>query len=160
MKNFFEIFELPQVFAIDQNALEKKYLAFQSQFHPDKSGSQDISFSIKINEGYKILSDDFLRSCYLLQLKGFDIQNDEKAVKVDLATLKEVLILQEKIAESSSQQEISSLKKNITEQISELISLFVERLQANEIEAAAQILVKAKYFKKSLFDLKAKKQNP
>ncbi len=46
MKNFFEIFAIPQSFAIDYDNLEKKYLEFQNRFHPDKSSIQDLEDNI------------------------------------------------------------------------------------------------------------------
>ncbi len=154
MKNFFSLFSLPQIFEIDLAQLEKKYLQFQHQFHPDKSSSDDISQSIEINQAYKILSDDFLRACYILQLQGCDILNDEKALKVEMATLEEAIELQEKISEISK-DEIENLRKELNSKIK---SLILEAMQSLETQDAAQLLVKAKYLKKSLEDLKIRKQ--
>jgi len=154
MKNFFDLFSLPQKFSIDFSVLEKKYLEFQKQFHPDKSSSDDISKSIEINEAYKILSDDFLRACYLLRLKGVDILNDERAVKVDITTLEQQLELQEKISEISK-DEIDELRKKINSEFKQLIA---EAMEVFDIKTSAQLLVKAKYLKKSLEDLKMRKQ--
>lgn len=154
MKNFFSLFSLPQIFEIDLVELEKKYLEFQRQFHPDKSSSDDISQSIEINEAYKILSDDFLRACYILQLQGIDILHDEKAVRVEMATLEEAIELQEKISEISK-DEIDDLRKELNSKIKLLI---LEAMQNLETQASAQLLVKAKYLKKSLEDLKIRKQ--
>lgn len=158
MKNFFELFSLPVNFFVDQNALEKKYLEFQNQFHPDKSSSDDISKSIEINEAYKILSDDFARACYILKLNGVDILKDEKAVKVDVATLERVLELQEKIAELADKNEIEELREKLNSEIKFLIAAAVKCFGSNEIQLAAQFLVKAKYLKKSTEDLKIRKQ--
>jgi molecular chaperone HscB len=162
MKNFFELFSLHADFFVDQSELEKKYLEFQNQFHPDKSqgekGSDDISQSIKINAAYKILSDDFLRACYILKLNGTDIQNDERAVKVDLATLERVLELQEKIAGLVDKNEIEELREKLNAEIKFLIAASVKCFGGADIELAAQFLVKAKYLKKSAEDLKIRKQ--
>ncbi len=162
MKNFFELFSFPADFFVDQNELEKKYLEFQNQFHPDKSqgekGSDDISLSIEINAAYKILSDDFLRACYILKLNGVDIQNDERAVKVDVATLERVLELQEKIAELVDKNEIEELREKLNSEIKFLIAAAVKCFGSSEIQLAAQFLVKAKYLKKSTEDLKIRKR--
>ncbi|MES2961356.1 MAG: Fe-S protein assembly co-chaperone HscB [Pseudomonadota bacterium] len=157
MKNFFELFSLKPNFEIDQNELEEKYLDFQKQFHPDSASSADIEKSITINEAYKTLSDDFLRACYLLALKNIDIRHDEKVIKPSPATLMEVLELQEKIAEISDKNEIENLRKEISKEFKSLILDSMKQLEANEIQASAQILVKAKYLKKSLEDLKIRK---
>ena len=157
MKNFFELFALKPNFEIDQIELEKKYLDFQKQFHPDISSSADIEKSIAINEAYKTLSDDFLRACYLLALKNIDIRHDEKAIKPNTETLIEILELQEKIAEISDKNEIENLRKEINQEFKSLILNSMKQLEANEINLSAQLLIKAKYLKKSLEDLKIRK---
>ncbi len=157
MTNFFELFALKPNFEIDQIELEKKYLDFQKQFHPDISSSADIEKSIAINEAYKTLSDDFLRACYLLSLKNIDIRHDEKAIKPSTETLIEILELQEKIAEISDKNEIENLRKEINQEFKSLILNSMNQLEANEINLSAQLLVKAKYLKKSLEDLKIRK---
>jgi molecular chaperone HscB len=157
-KNHFEQFLLPVKFQIDLSELEKKYFALQSQFHPDVSKIEDIETSIAINEAYKILADDFRRACYLLLLAGIDIKNDEKAVRPDFSTLEEVLELQEKIAEISDKSAIAELKKKLDGEVQQLILQAMKHLEDARIETSAQILVKAKYLKKSLEDLKIRKQ--
>ncbi len=158
MSNFFEIFSLPQKFSINLDELEKKYLEFQNQFHPDKSGFNDISKSIEINEAYKVLADDFLRACYILELKGIDILKNEKASNVDHKTLEQVLELQEKISEISNKNEIKGLEEKLNSEIKFLIALSAKCLKNIEIDLAAQFLIKAKYLKKSLQDLKFRKK--
>jgi molecular chaperone HscB len=158
MKNYFEIFTLPANFALDEIALEKKYLEFQKTFHPDNSSSGDALKAIEINEAYKILADDFLRICYLLQLKGIDILNNEKAVKVDFATLEEQLELQEKISEIENKEEIEMLQKQLKLETKELIAIAVKLFEASDLALCAQKLIKCKYLKKSLEDLKIKKK--
>ena len=158
MKNYFEIFSLPQKFSIDLDNLEKKYLEFQNQFHPDKSSVGEIEKSILINEAYKILADDFLRACYLLSLQGLDIRNDEKAVKVDFTTLESILELQEKIAKISDKNEIKNLAEKLNTEIKSLITSASKHLEANDAKLSAQFLIKAKYLKKSLEDLKIRKR--
>lgn len=154
MKNFFEVFSLPHKFEIDSAELEKKYLSLQNQFHPDKSGLDGISQSIELNEAYKILSDNFLRACYILQLKGIDILHDEKAIKVEQETLASILDLQEKISEIS-ENEIADLRNTINSDYKKLIA---DAMQTIDIWLSAQLLVKAKYLRKSLEDLKIRKQ--
>jgi DnaJ-domain-containing protein 1 len=99
-----------------------------------------------------------LRACHLLQLKNVDILNDEKATNVDIATLQEVLDLQEKIFEISQEEEIRNLQNQLNLKIRLLLADFVKHFEASEIKEATQILIKVKYLKKSLQDLKIRKQ--
>ncbi len=158
MKNFFEIFSLPQIFAIDLDDLEKKYLQFQQQFHPDNSSTADISQSIVINDAYKILSNPISRASYILQLNGIDLENDSNAPKPDRSTLLEILELQEQVAEIAL-NEIENLQKQINAKIKSLLVEVGEYLEKQAFSNASQVLIKVKYFDKTLRDLKAKKRN-
>ena len=159
MKNYFELFNLAPKFTIDLNEIEKKYHQFQNEFHPDKADFNSIEQSILINEAYKILSDDFLRASHLLQLKNIDIENDENHIKPDISTLQEILDLQEKIFEINNLNEILVLKNNLNSQIKKLIDDFQNAFEANKFNEATQFLIKAKYLKKSLIDLKNRQKN-
>lgn len=158
MKNFFEIFALPQSFTLDLDDLEKKYLAFQQQFHPDNSSSADIEQSILVNEAYKILSAPISRASYILLLNGVDLENDSAAPKVDQTTLLEILELQEGLAEMDASA-AENLKKELSAKIKSLLADVALELENKAFSKAAQILIKAKYFDKTLKDLKAKKRN-
>jgi len=156
MKNHFTTFALLPSFGIDLDDLEKKYLEFQKQFHPDKSSTSDIEQSIAANEAYNILQNPLTRASHILQLNGIDLENDSDAPKVDTATLLEVLELREKISENNF-AEIEVLKKDLNLKIKSLLQETVTNLDNQDFKTAAQILIKAKYFDKTLRDLKRKK---
>ena len=143
---------MPVKFNIDLAELEKKYFAFQKQFHPDSAGIAEIENSIAINSAYEILSNPLRRAAYILQLNNIDVETDG-ATKPDLATLEEVLEIQEKIA-TLDEGEILSLKKELNSQIKSLIEDVVFNLDNGHFTKAAQIIIKAKYFDKILRDLK------
>ena len=156
MKNYFEIFALTPHFEIDLDDLEKKYLEFQREFHPDNASSADIEQSIAINEAYKILKSPLSRASYILQLNGIDLENDSNAPRPDMATLEEILELQEQVAEIAA-DEIENLKKELNLKIKSLLKKAALELDAQDFKKAAQVLIKAKYFDKTLRDLKAKR---
>ncbi len=158
MKNYFEIFAFTPSFEIDLDELEKKYLEFQKEFHPDNASTADIEQSIAINEAYKILKNSLSRASYILQLNGIDLENDSNAPKPDMATLEEILELQEQVAEIAV-GEIENLKKELNLKIKSLLEKAALELAAQDFKKAAQVLIKAKYFDKTLRDLKAKKRN-
>ncbi len=159
MVNYFAVFGLNTGFDIDIDVLEKKYFEFQAQLHPDKAGVEEIEKSIKINEGYKVLVDDFLRCCHLLALQGFDILQDEKAIKVDQKILLEILELQEQIADNKDLKKLDEWQSWLNQNIKNLINLAKKNIDDKEMANAAQILVKAKYYKKCLADIKNKKKS-
>lgn len=156
MKNHFVIFSLSEIFALDLDALEKKYLEFQKQFHPDNSSSHDIDRSIAINEAYEILKNPLKRASHILQLNGIDIEDDSHAPRVDVATLTQVLEIREKVFENSA-EENENLKKDLSKKIKSLINEAASSLENKDFSSAAQILIRAKYFDKTLWDLKKRK---
>ncbi len=156
MKNHFEIFSLPLLFEIDLDALEQKYLEFQKQFHPDRASTADIEKSIAVNEAYAILKNPISRASHILQLHNIDLENDSAAPKADLATLQEILELQEEVEEIDI-SEIENLRKKLNQTIKILLEETVAQFENKDFKQAAQILMKAKYFDKTLRDLRAKK---
>lgn len=158
MKNFFEIFSLPTKFSLDHEALEEKYLEFQKQFHPDNASTADIERSIAVNDAYKILINPIRRASHILQLNDIDLEDDSKAPKADQATLLEILELQEQVSEITPEK-IHDLQKELSNKEKILLAEVAQKLENQDFAAAAQILIRAKYFDKTLRDLKAKKRN-
>lgn len=152
MKNHFETFSLPVTFPIDLDELERKYFEFQKQFHPDKMSSNataaDIEKSIAINEAYEVLKKPLSRASHILQLNGIDLENDSAAPKVDQATLLEIFEMRESGDFS---------KKFLLTKIKSLIQEVSQDLKNEDFKAASQVLIKAKYFEKTLQDLKNSK---
>ncbi len=153
MKNHFEKFLLPIKFSVDLDALEEKYFAFQKQFHPDSAGIAEIENSMAANEAYEVLKNPLRRAAHILQLNGVDIETDSRELKPDMATLEHVLEIQEKIPDLDVDG-VANLKKELTAEIKSLIAKAVLKLEDKDFVAAAQFLIKAKYFDKTLQDLK------
>lgn len=153
MKNHFKIFSLPIKFELNLDLLEQKYFFFQRQFHPDSAGISEIENSIAINEAYEILKNPLRRAAHILQLNGIDIETDSRELKPDMATLEHVLEIQEKIL-TLDEKGIIDLKKELSDEIKLLLSNASVKLENKDFAMAAQILIKAKYFDKTLRDLK------
>ena len=67
--------------------------------------------------------------------------------------------LKEKISESKDIQEIEEIKNYLEEEIAELMQIVKENFAHQNLDLAAQNLIKVKYFDKTIQDLKLKKQN-
>lgn len=81
MQNHFELFNLPQRFAIDAKALETAYHDVQNKVHPDKFASASDSekrvamqWATRANEAYQTLKSPLKRATYLCELNGVDLQ--------------------------------------------------------------------------------------
>lgn len=83
MQNHFDLFNLPQRFAIDMDALDEAYREVQNQVHPDKfSNATDsekrvaMQWATRANEAYQTLKSPFKRAAYLCELNGVDLQTE------------------------------------------------------------------------------------
>ncbi len=81
MQNHFDLFDLPQYFALDMAALDQAYHDVQNQVHPDKFVSATdaekrvaMQWATRANEAYQTLKSPFKRAAYLCELNGVDLQ--------------------------------------------------------------------------------------
>jgi molecular chaperone HscB len=83
MQNHFDLFHLPQRFAIDMNALDEAYHEVQNQAHPDRfanaGGAEKrvaMQWATRANEAYQTLKNPLARAKYLCELNGVDLQTE------------------------------------------------------------------------------------
>lgn len=83
MQNHFDLFQLPQQFAIDAQALDSAYRNVQGQVHPDKFVSASeaekrvaMQWATRANEAYQTLKSPLKRATYLCELHGVDLQTE------------------------------------------------------------------------------------
>lgn len=85
--NYFQLFDLPQRFAVDLDALNAIYRRLQAEVHPDRFASAtdaerllSLQKATQVNEAYQTLKTPLSRARYLLQLKGVDTQEESNTV--------------------------------------------------------------------------------
>jgi molecular chaperone HscB len=83
MQNYFELFQLPQQFALDQGALDAAYRDVQGKVHPDRfvnaTGAEKrvaMQWATRANEAYQTLKHPQKRAQYLCELNGVDLQTE------------------------------------------------------------------------------------
>lgn len=132
-RNFFEIFDLPTGFDVDQALLTTRYRELQRAVHPDKyahASAQDRRLAVEtaanINEAYRTLKDPVARAAYLLQASGVSVDN-ETARQVSPAFLMEQMELREAL----------SSVRTARDPASELAKIFtaIDRLEADALDA-------------------------
>ncbi len=85
----FELFDLPQSYAVDRDKLDAAYRELQNTVHPDRFASQPeaeqrvaMQWATQVNEAYQTLRHPVNRGVYLLKLQGieaFDASNTRMA---------------------------------------------------------------------------------
>jgi molecular chaperone HscB len=82
-RNHFELLGLPVHFGVDPARLEVGYRGLQSQVHPDRFAAATeaerrvaMQWATRANEAYRTLRDPVERARYLLQLRGYDTEEE------------------------------------------------------------------------------------
>lgn len=75
----FELFGLPQTYAIDRDQLDAAYRELQNTVHPDRFAAQPeaeqrvaMQWATQVNEAYQTLKHPVSRGVYLLRLQGIE----------------------------------------------------------------------------------------
>lgn len=156
-KNHFELFQLPQQYALDRAALDARYRELQRAAHPDRyasAGDQERRISMqqatRINEAYQVLKDPLERARYLLELRGHAIE-DQQATHQDPAFLMQQMELRESLGEVRQQDDplkaLDRLAEDIRGQYQALVSALARALDGGaEIEQAVTLVLRMQFF--------------
>ncbi len=157
-QNFFALFEQPQGFHLDMEALSATYRQLQNANHPDRFAGEGESERLKavqltslINEAYDTLRSPMKRAAYLLQLAGVDTERVEQSdLSMDL--LLEQMQLRESLAElpadDSALPQLEKLKKDVSEKMRARQQQFAELMQSEQLDAARKLFHEMQFLHK------------
>lgn len=81
---YFELFQLPPSFDIDNETIEQTYRRLAARFHPDKFAAassfeqkQAVMMTAALNDAYRTLISPIDRAAYLLKSQGIDADAPE-----------------------------------------------------------------------------------
>ncbi|MGD8312391.1 MAG: Fe-S protein assembly co-chaperone HscB [Gammaproteobacteria bacterium] len=154
----FALFGLPCSYDVDRAALDSHYRELQRTMHPDRfAGASEherrvaMQLAARINEGYQTLKDPLRRGRYLLELKGHRLA-DEQHTTSDGEFLMEQLELREALAGVRAAADpvaaLAGIMDRITADIDALDGGLRERLARDDLEAAAELLMKMQFFRR------------
>ncbi len=113
--NYFQLFDLPETFAITPAKLEAQYRQLQSTAHPDRfvtataaEQRQSMQLATLANEAYLTLTNPAKRAHYLLTLKGVDALN-ESNTSLPMDFLMQQMEWREAMAEAIAAKDVASL---------------------------------------------------
>ncbi len=132
--NDFELFELPQQFALDRSQLDERWKALQREAHPDRfavdgAAAQRVAmqWSVRINEAYQRLKDPLKRAAYLCELRGQPI-NAESNTAMPAAFLMQQMEWRETLEDTDDldaledlADEVASERKRVQQSLGELL---------------------------------------
>jgi molecular chaperone HscB len=161
-RNYFQLFDLPQSFAVDQALLGTRYRQLQKELHPDRYAGASaheqrlaVQYSALINEAYATLRKPLARALYLLQLSGVSGEN-VAAQQIDGGFLIAQMELREKLESIPGlvdpETALDHLVTEISEDMAALREQFSEAYEAARVPAAASACVKMQYLDKLLIE--------
>jgi molecular chaperone HscB len=157
-QNFFQLFNLPETFALDLARLEANYHALQSQAHPDKhahlpAAQQRAAMqqAAHINEAHQTLRNPLTRARYLLMLHGVDTQEETNtAMPTDF--LMQQMSWREAITDaqhSRDEANLQQLEQQLQHEMIELQHQIAVKIDTmHDYAAAAEPVRKLKFMEK------------
>lgn len=157
----YEIFTLPLTFDVSRKLLNRQYLNFQRQLHPDRymqSKELELKYaesrSAEVNEAYMELKDPIRRGKLLLRLRGHQVK--EKDTLADPAFLMETMELREEIDDAQAQSELESLLSTVQSKYDIEIQHISSNFQKQQLDEAKASLYRLTYLQKMLDEIQKK----
>uniref|UniRef100_A0A671QQS8 Iron-sulfur cluster co-chaperone protein HscB n=1 Tax=Sinocyclocheilus anshuiensis TaxID=1608454 RepID=A0A671QQS8_9TELE len=148
--NYFDILNCEQKFSLDTQKLQKRYVELQRSLHPDnfsQKSSKEQEYSEEqsalVNSAYRTLQKPLSRAVYML--RGVLLEEGTDAA-ADPAFLLEVLEINESLAETRSQDEVSAIGRSVREKLKDLTERMNSSLNKGDLLTAKELLAQMKYF--------------
>jgi molecular chaperone HscB len=162
-QNHFELFGLPQSYALDRNQLDSAYRELQNTVHPDRFAAQPeaeqrvaMQWATQVNEAYQTLKHPVSRGVYLLRLQGIDAL-DASNTKMAPAFLMQQMEWREAIEDARAVKNVAALDalsddlraahRRIEVQLAELIDT------AHDFSAASEAVRQLRFMDKLIAEV-------
>jgi molecular chaperone HscB len=159
----FELFGLPQSYALDRNQLDTAYRDLQNAVHPDRFAAQPeaeqrvaMQWATQVNEAYQTLKHPVNRGVYLLHLQGIDVL-DASNTKMAPAFLMQQMEWREAIEDARAGKSVGALDalsedlraahRRIEAQLAELID------NAHDFTAATEVVRQLRFMDKVIAEV-------
>jgi molecular chaperone HscB len=161
-QDYFQLFDLPLQFALDQAQLGARYRQLQGELHPDRYAGASaveqrmaVQYSALVNEAYATLRKPLGRALYLLELAGMT-QEEISGQKIDGGFLIEQMELREKLESMHGLVDPDTVLDHLVTEINADIKAhqaeFATAYLASKLPAAAGACVKMQYLEKLLLE--------
>jgi molecular chaperone HscB len=156
--NYFELFDLPESFAIDLKLLRERMRELQKQCHPDRfinSTPQEkrisMQYTVFVNEAFTALKSPVTRAAYLLKLHDVDVEF-EKNTAFSAAFLMQQMDWRERIENDCSDEVTQEIESAENETMDTLERLFNKPDNESLLEAK-ELTRQLKFYEKLRNDL-------
>ncbi|RKR83976.1 molecular chaperone HscB [Mucilaginibacter gracilis] len=140
--DYFELYELPESFSVDEKTLKAKFYQLSKKYHPDFYANEDeakqqeiLELSTLNNKAYQTLSNPARRTEYILQLHGLLADGDKH--KLAPGFLMEMMEINEALMEIEDQPAFNAIKMQIAGMDNELEKELSTAISAYETDDEA-----------------------
>jgi molecular chaperone HscB len=148
----FELFGLPEQFALDAKALDARWKALQRETHPDRFATQGaasqrlaMQWSVRVNEAYQRLKNPTQRAAYLCERRGSPV-DAERNTAMPPEFLVQQMAWREELDDAVGVNELESLADRTDTARRELLAHIAALLDLRGDAAAAATQVRALMF--------------
>lgn len=163
--NYFELFDQPVGFAIDDASLTERYRALQQVLHPDRHAAAtdaerrwSVQAASFVNEAYQALRSPLSRATYLLSLNGIGI-DEETDTSMPPAFLMEQMELREAMDDAGSAADPLAALDEVSERLAslgrEIAEHFAEAAAGDDWRAAREHVRQWQFIDKMRRDVRA-----
>ncbi|MBK8557730.1 MAG: Fe-S protein assembly co-chaperone HscB [Lewinellaceae bacterium] len=159
--NYFEFYQLPIAFRVDEVELKRLFYAKSKQFHPDFHTLSDETEQEKMlematlnNEAYKTLSDLDARIRYVLQLKGL-LGEEEQAAKLPQDFLMDMMDINEQLMElefdfdadryQDTLKSLEALENGLEANVKPILDQYSDPGNSADLEIVKEYFLKKRY---------------
>jgi molecular chaperone HscB len=160
MINYFEFYELPEAFVLDENLLKKKFYALSKQYHPDfyageseEKQQEILEISTINNKAYQVLVDPAKRLEYILQQHNLVNEGAKPQLPADF--LMEMMDMNERLMEADDAEQLANIRAealavedNLNNELKALTSDFEtlnDTAKESRLNSIADIYYRQKY---------------
>jgi molecular chaperone HscB len=158
--NYFDFFDLPLSFLLDEAELKRRYYAHSKRLHPDfytleseEKQAEVLEQSTYNNQAYKTLSNFDARMRYILELKG--LMPEEGESKLPQEFLMEMMEINEELMELEFDfdadvyarvlQQLEQLEQELLAEIAPILESFSEHPESVDLQPVVDYYFKKKY---------------
>jgi molecular chaperone HscB len=134
MQNHFELFHLPQQFALDRAALDAAYREVQGQVHPDRFVNATdaekrtaMQWATRANDAYQTLRNPLKRAEYLCELNGYGLQAESNTA-MSVEFLMQQMEWRENLENARDTKDASALE-GLSSELRSIRNMQMERIE-------------------------------
>ncbi|MFB0912606.1 MAG: Fe-S protein assembly co-chaperone HscB [Glaciecola sp.] len=165
MMNYFELYNLPEQFAIDLIKLKEHYQTLQKLTHPDRFATASeqqkrmyLTKNSQVNDAYSVLKSPVSRGEHLLIVRNVELPSDQDTIG-DIEFLMEQMEWRESLEDAGTEEALEKLVIDNSDVLVAQEKVICELLSHNSDEnnqAAAQELAKMKFMLKLANEIETK----